>query len=387
MHGRVASSFRHTIRSLERGRRRPWLVAGGAFALLAAWLIWFVVARVPIYESSLGGRIESSAEARPIEVPVAGTVVAFHLSVGQRVAPGDKLIELDSEPLRLERTALEQKLAALEAEQRTLEEGRTFAQALVASLEKEGDLAVKEAKSSLRGSRVSSAQARRERRRAAKLHKEGLTSSSELEQAQAKAAQSGADAAALGVHVSRVAASGQLKLEEQRLSLSRLERELAVVAGAIAAARSAMTQLDHEIERRVIRAPVAGLIGSLGTARVGSYLAEGDDVAVLVPDGTLLVVSSFAASSSGRLQAGQTVVLRFPAYPWTAYGSRRGRVARVASEAQDQRLRVDIEIDEDAGSRIPVEHGQEVVAEVLTESVSPAVLLLRNAGVLLGGSS
>jgi multidrug resistance efflux pump len=381
----VATPFRHTIRSLERGRTRPWLVAGGALALLSAWLVWFFLADVPIYESSMGGRIESDAEARPIEAPVAGTIVAYHLAVDRRVKPGEILVELDATPIKLELAEIRARLAGLEAEMQTLEQTRGNQRALIAELEQEGKLAVREAETSLRGVRADAELARRESERALELHKDGLSSESELDQAAARRASSGASADALGVRVNRLRASGRLQLDERRVRLSEVEREIAVVKGSMDLAGSSIARLEHEIERRTIRAPLAGTIGSLGTARVGSYLSEGDDIAVLVPDGSLRAVCAFPSASAGRLHAGQSVVLRFPAYPWTAYGSRRGRVGRVASEPRDQRLRVDIEIDDDRDSRIPLEHGQEVVAEVRTETVSPALLLLRNAGVLLGG--
>ncbi|HEU5059606.1 MAG TPA: HlyD family efflux transporter periplasmic adaptor subunit [Kofleriaceae bacterium] len=383
----MATPFRHTIRALERGRARPWLVAGGALALVAAWLIWFFLAEVPIYQSSLGGRIESDAEARPIEAPVAGTIVGYHLAVDRRVGPGEILVELDATPIRLELAEVRARLTGLEAEMRTLEATRDSQQALIAELEQEGRLAVREAETSLRGLRADAELARRESERAAELHRDGLSSQSELDQATARRTQSGATVEALGVRVNRLRTSGRLQLDERRVRLSEVEREIAVVTGSMDLARGAIARLEHEIERRTIRAPLAGTIGSLGSARVGSYLSEGDDIAVLVPDGSLRAVCSFSAASAGRLHAGQPVVLRFPAFPWTAYGSRRGRVARVASEARDERLRVDIEIVDDPASRIALEHGQEVVAEVQTEVVSPALLLLRNAGVLLGGRS
>ena len=88
--------------------------------------------------------------------------------------------------------------------------------------------------------------------------------------------------------------------------------------------------------------PVAGAIGSVGAVQVGSHLSEGDEIAVLVPAGAPRAVVRFDATAGGRLRPGQPVVLRFPAYPWTAYGVRRGRVVRVASELVADLLRIEI---------------------------------------------
>src|SRR5689334_4980954 len=98
----MALPFRHTIRTLEHGRGRPWLWAGTACVILGCWLVWSMVTRVAIYRSSLHGRIESREPARPIQVPVAGVVTRWQLSLGRRVAAGEVLVQLDTTSLELE---------------------------------------------------------------------------------------------------------------------------------------------------------------------------------------------------------------------------------------------------------------------------------------------
>lgn len=379
----MATPFRNTIRAIERGRGRPWLVLIGAGAVLAVWFSWFLLAEVPVNQSSVSGRIESDADARSIEAPVAGTVVAHHLHVGKHLAVGDPLLEIDATSLRLELTEAKGTLAALEAEVTVLDRSIESERLLVAELEKGGELAVREAKTSLRGVRANRRLAAQEARRARQMHAQGTSSRAELESAASRSATASANLDAMRIGVDRLRSTNRVQLEEHRVLLSELERQRTVAVGKVEVGRATIERLAHEVERRTVRTPVAGVIGSVGAARVGSVLAEGDVIAVLVPEGRLHVVAMFPASAAGRLTAGQTTVLRFPAYPWTAYGSRHGSVARVAIEPEQKLIRADIDLEVDPTSAIPLEHGMEVIAEVTTERVSPARLLMRYTGGVL----
>ena len=380
----MATPFQHTIRSIERGRgRRPWLVAAGALALSAAWGVWFATASLPVHQSSVGGRIESDAQSRPIQAPVSGAIVASHVLVGARVAAGDVLVELDATPLRLELAERRARLAGLEAVAATLDRTAASESAVVSEIEREGKLAVRETMSSLDGARSDVDLANRESERAAALAREGLSSESDLDSAKSRSAALGAAASALRTRVDRLRAATRLQVVERAVKLRELDRERTAAHSAVEVERSAIERLEHEIARRTVRAPVAGVIGSVGLVTPGSFLREGSEVAVLVPDGHLRAVAVFRSSAAGRLRAGQEVLLRFPAYPWTVYGSRHGRVARVASEPVDHLLRVDIELVAGESSTIPIQHGLEISAEVTIETISPARLLLRHAGAWL----
>ena len=379
----VATPFQHTIRSIERGRGRPWLVAAGALALAAAWTVWVATASLPVHQSSASGRIESDAQSRPIQAPVSGAVVASQLVVGMRVAAGDELVELDSTPLQLELAERRAHLTGLEAVAATLDRTAASESQVVSQIEREGQLAVREAMNSLDGARSDVDLAKRESERAEALAREGLSSESDLDSAKTRSAALGATASAMRTHVDRLRAATQLQIGERSVKVQELDRERAAARSAVEVERSAIARLEHEIARRSVRAPVAGVIGAIGAVTQSSFLREGSEVAVLVPEGHLRAVAMFRSSSAGRLRAGQPVLLRFPAYPWTVYGSRHGRVARVASEAVDHMLRVEIELVASEPSAIPIQHGLEITAAVTIETISPARLLLRHAGAWL----
>lgn len=99
--------------------------------------------------------------------------------------------------------------------------------------------------------------------------------------------------------------------------------------------------------------------------------------------GGLHIVAEFLASESlGRVQPGQRARIRLDAFPWTQYGAVEGRVLRIAAEPDKGYIRVEIAALE--SRQIPLEHGMTGAVEAEVEEVSPATLVLRSAGQLLG---
>jgi len=96
----MSSPFSRTLRALEAERARGWRPAAIAAALLLAWAGWFVLARVPLYETSRVARVEASAAAHPVDARMLGRAVYVNLVIGTRVRAGDLLVELESEPER-----------------------------------------------------------------------------------------------------------------------------------------------------------------------------------------------------------------------------------------------------------------------------------------------
>jgi multidrug resistance efflux pump len=90
--------------------------------LLGAWGAWFIGARVALYAVSDTARLEMSQAAHPVEVPVAGRVVATHLVLGEEVQGDDVLVELDATTQQLQ---LEEEQARLRALSPQIEALRT----------------------------------------------------------------------------------------------------------------------------------------------------------------------------------------------------------------------------------------------------------------------
>jgi membrane fusion protein (multidrug efflux system) len=104
----------------------------------------------------------------------------------------------------------------------------------------------------------------------------------------------------------------------------------------------------------------------------------------VVPEGRLRAVADFDPEAAlGRLHEGQTARMRLRGFPWTEYGTVPATVSKVASEVRDGKVRVELRIDPTT-TRIPLAHGLPGSVEVDVERTSPAELLLRSVGHVLG---
>jgi membrane fusion protein len=103
---------------------------------------------------------------------------------------------------------------------------------------------------------------------------------------------------------------------------AELERELHVLA-----------QQDAEAQARhtmVVRAPQDAAVTAV-VAEPGQSVAPGTPLALLVPTGSSLQAHLFAPSSAvGFLRRGQSVRLRYEAYPYQKFGHQNGRVVAVS---------------------------------------------------------
>ena len=118
----------------DHGRGSRWSLLLAA-ALLGAWGTWCCLARLAVYAVTDTARLEVARAVHPLETPVDGRVVATHLVLGREVQEGQVLVELETEPQRLQReeehrrlAALTRQLEALRAEVATTTQALTEAQ-------------------------------------------------------------------------------------------------------------------------------------------------------------------------------------------------------------------------------------------------------------------
>src|SRR5512144_1083459 len=98
----MSSPFAHTLRSLEvDGARGARALAVLAVLLLAAWSTWLLFARIPVTEVSEDARVQVDAAGQELAVAIAGRVLAVRVGVGEHVAAGEVVVELDDRDTRL----------------------------------------------------------------------------------------------------------------------------------------------------------------------------------------------------------------------------------------------------------------------------------------------
>jgi membrane fusion protein (multidrug efflux system) len=171
---------------------------------------------------------------------------------------------------------------------------------------------------------------------------------------------------------------------ERQARLDELRRQAAALTGDEQRSRATVARLTHELELRVIRAPVAGRIAELGGLQMGVAVRAGARLGAVLPHGELRVVAQFAPPAAlGRIQPGMPARLRLDGFPWAQYGAVPALVSRVADEVRDGAVRVELEVQGARPARIPLQHGLPGAVEVEIEQARPIDLLLRAAGKAL----
>src|SRR5262245_38929245 len=352
--------------------------------LLGTWGAWFIGARVALYAVSDTARLEMSQAAHPVGAPVGGRVVATYLVLGREVQGGDVLVELDATAQHLQRAEAQVRMRALTPQLEALQTAIAADEQALHAAQKTARVALDEARARHREAEVAARTAEEEATLFARLQARDL--SSQLEQLRAKAEVQKRRAAVdtLRLAVSRLDSDHRTQESDRHARLEGLRRDVTRLAGDMATATATVERLAHEIEGRRVRAPMTGRLGEVAELRIGSVVREGDRLAAVVPRGDLQVVADFLPPTAlGRLRHGQPARLRLEGFPWTQYGSLAASVSRVASEVRNGRVRVELRVDPDDASPIPLQHGLPGTVEVEVERVTPATLMLRAAGTLL----
>jgi membrane fusion protein (multidrug efflux system) len=385
----VAAQFSQTTRSLTSdGSRSAIVVWLGAGVLLAAWAGWFCFGSVTVYEISKHARVEVQQASHPLSAQLAGRLVSTSLTLGTDVKAGDILVALDDSSERLRLREEETRLDALpgqfasllrEIEAREREKSADLQAAAAAAdvarfHRREADAAVEGAKDY--------------ERRVTRLSTAGLVPTLDVTRAVTDTVKTTASRDAMTSDLGRIDLDAKTRASQHDAVIESLRHSLASLQGEMTTARATIARLETDIEKHVVRAPIAGRVGDVVPMQTGAYVAEGQRLATIVPTGDLVIVADFAPSLTlGRVRAGQHGRLRLDGFPWAQYGTIPATVTRVASEIRDDVVRVELTIDSAAASRVPMQHGLPGSVEVNVEEKPPAVLALRAAGLLLSGPS
>jgi membrane fusion protein (multidrug efflux system) len=383
----MAIDFVRTVRSLEREPARSRALVGlVTFFFLGALGAWFVFASVDVYEVSPRARLENARQASPVVALIDGHVAANHLRLGERVTAGDLLVMLDDRAQALALATGRERLAALEELARRFETEIAAERAALATAGGAFEAAEEEQKRRIEHAAAQLAWFDSRARRLKALFEKRSVSAIEFEQAESDAKVARLHVAALEAGATRLAAEHALKKSDRQTYVANLERERDENRVAIEEQAARNAQLEFELLRCRVEAVESGLVAHVGDYPPGAAVSAKTPLASIVPESRVRVVAQFPSAGAGRIRPGQRGRVRLEGYPWVQYGSLPGRVARVASEAQQGFLRVELEIDPPAGSLIPIEHGLPGTVEVAVEQVSPAVLVLRVIGRMLAAS-
>jgi membrane fusion protein (multidrug efflux system) len=376
----MPTPFFRTMRAVEAdGAARRWWSLAAVLLLLAAWSAWFFGVRVAVYQTSRAARLEVDRAIHPVESAVGGRVAASNLKLNANVEAGAVLVEIDCEKerRRLDEekrrlTGLQPQLDALKRQIAAEEEALKLSRLTSRSATGEARARKVEAETASSFAQDESARLSRIASRLPEI---------DVLRARAEAEKRRAAAEALGLDVERMENDQRTRESQARAHLEQLRRDLADLESQIATTSSAIDVLAQDIERHIIRAPVAGRVGAVTpTLQPGAYVKEGEQLGTIVPSGELRIAAEFLPQDAiGRVREGQPARLRLDGFPWTQFGSVRARVSTVETEPREGRVRVELAVV-GAPPAVPMQHGLPGTLEVEVERATPAVLVLRACG-------
>lgn len=373
--------FRRTLKALQSDTiRGASLLTLVALLLVAGWGSWLFRRDLPDYAVSQRARTEVSTPPFPVESPVRGRLLGIHIKMGDEVKAGDLLFELESASERLELKSAKRRLATLEAEQLARKRQVDAESTASVEVQRAAEIGSKQARARLQEVQAAEAFVEHSARSTAALAQAGAVSEIENRKADSALKQLVASRQSSQLDVTKKQADLRVDLADRKADLADLEHELVLKEGERAELEVKIETLEHEIEKRMIRAPGAGRVGDVAKLQLGAWVEDGASLASIVPSGDLLIVAEFEPDAAlGRIHEGQRARMHLDGFPWTQFGMIEGHVSSVGSELRGGLVRVDITI-EGMSPVLPRQHGLPGVAEVMVESCSPAELVLRALG-------
>jgi len=381
----MSGFFSRSLRAIKADSYRRSII-GLLFAVgvLCLWGIWFFVARVRLYEVSGAARVELDRVACSLDAPVSGRVVANHLVLGGAVQPGELLVELDTAAERLMVEEERANIAAFNRQSEALLDELKAQRQAHYEYKQMTHKAIDEAKARYREAEVDFLLMEDDMKRMEVLHADGIVPEVDFLRARAQMEKSREASDALNQHIHQLEWEEKNHKSQDRVRIEQIKRDMAMIKGQIAAKTLTVERLTCEIDKSFVRAPMAGRIDGIKTLRIGSVIQGGERLGTILPPGRLRIAADFHPSVAvGRIFPGQSAQLRLDSFPWTQYGSISARVASVAHEVRDGYIRVELAIDSNSVSLIPLQHGLSGSVEVEVDRVTPAELLLRAVGKML----
>jgi len=380
--------FKRTLRSLSGDEFgiRVTLVSLSVSALVGL-LAWAALARIPVLKVSTLGRIEPHNAVHRIEPPESGKVLRSTMALDKEVAAGELLIEFDTHEQRLEleqskitKGTLTRDLAALEEQI-----ARKKIELSQSSLADEAALREAEARSRELGPRFLLAQ---QRQRRAEQSAPGVVS--ELEKLERKTEQEELSRTieTQPIAIQRVKRDQLVRRSAIESQLLQLRRDQGKLRGELEMLEVSVARLNHQIERRMVRAEVSGQLVDVVELASGAYTTQGQRLGTILAKGELRVRARLPKETVGIVRPGQPAQLKLDGYPWSVYGKVPAKVTSIGTEptvlvtpeAVPGTVRVEFEILPAADSRIKIQHGMTATVEVEVARVSPFILLLRALG-------
>jgi membrane fusion protein (multidrug efflux system) len=272
----------------ENKKLVPMVVGGvAAVAIVVGGTLWFIGKQR--YETTDNAFVQ--ADTVQIGPQVSGAILDVLVADNQRVEPGQVVARIDPATFQ---ARLDQAIAnaqALDAAVRAVDDKASLEQALIAQ----------------KAAGVSSAQADAGRAKADLARYDSLAHQGWVSQQKVQTTRAGASQSDAAV------ASAEAALEAERRAALSLGSARAQTLAQAAGAHAAVEQARLDLDRTVIRAPVAGVVGAR-SVRPGQLVQPGVSLMSVVPLGQSYVIANFKETQVSRLRVGQPVEIKADAF-------------------------------------------------------------------------
>ncbi|THD72786.1 HlyD family secretion protein [Phenylobacterium sp.] len=282
--------------------RKTALAVGGAVILAGAGAAYIAMPKATVSTDAAYVEADSSVVAPRVKGLVADVLVRHN----QAVHRGDPLVRIDPEEF-------DARVASASADLQDAQAQVQAAQAALAALTPEEQLAasnVRAAAAVIRSADAQSDRAQSDRQRFEKLVADGAVSRRDVDAYKATAISAESDA---------VKTRAQLDVSRNQVAVTAAKRatlaaSLAQSRAGVGRAQAALDLARQDQGHTVIRAAIDGVVGDR-QVEPGDYVQPGSRLLTIVPMKALYVTANFKETQVSRMVAGQPATIRVDALP------------------------------------------------------------------------
>lgn len=167
-------------------------------------------------------------------------------------------------------------------------------------------------------------------------------------------------------------------------------RDLAERRGKLSTLRAEVVRKQDELERTVVRSPVAGRINNISITTLGGVVQPGEPIMEITPvDDQLLIETKVLPRDVAFIAAGMSASVKITAYDFAVYGDLKGSVVQISEDTVEEDTpsgkqdfyRVMVQTDknhlERFGETLPIRPGMVAQVDILSGRQSILSYLLR----------
>ena len=334
-------------------------IFGGAIAL-SALLKYNVTVKAPAV-------VRPKGDLRIVESTAIGQVRQILIAANDEVQQGDELVILDDAEVRSRQQQVQAELLQIQAQQQQIQQELIALDRQTQAETRGAESAIAAAQAQLnlrqrdyREQQTTTAAELREAQAAVQFAREELdryrqlantgaladlqlkekeaaleTALARLDRTRGRLNPSAAAVEQAGEEMKQAQARGESTLATLHQTQQALTRQQIELEQQIQSRQQTLQQVNLELARLVVRAPVTGTIQSLSLRNPGQVLQSGDAIAHIAPSNVeMMIQAQVSQADAGRVQIGQQANVRIDSCPYTDYGVLHGQVMAISPDTE-----------------------------------------------------